>query len=49
MIEKYSEKVIFFFLSSEFRLFQLLIVFFFFILTPNLYYSTVKFVHLPII
>ena len=35
--------------SSEFRLFQLVIIFFFFflILTPNFYYSTIKFVHLP--
>ena len=49
MIEKYLERVIV--LSFPSQLFLLIIVFFFFflffILTPNFYYSTIKFVHLP--
>ena len=44
MIEEYSESHCFKF--PEFRLFQL--VSFFFMLTPNFYYSALKFVHLPI-
>ena len=48
MIENYSEKVIvlsFRVLGISTRNFFYL--FFFFILTPNFYYSTIVFVHLP--